>query len=46
MVSFDEACYDASHFLQLLANWQFRFLVAGAFLYVAWPVLEMYLRTI
>ncbi len=28
------------------ANLQFRFLIAGAVLYVAWHVLEMYLRTI
>jgi len=27
-----------------LGHWQFRLLVAGAFLYVAWHVLEMYLR--
>ncbi len=27
-----------------LAHWQFRFLVVGAVLYVAWHVLKMYLR--
>jgi hypothetical protein len=26
-------------------NWQFRFLITGAVLYVAWHVLEMYIRT-
>ena len=30
----------------LYANLQFRFLIAGAVLYVAWHVLEMYLRTL
>lgn len=27
-------------------HWQFRFLVAGAVLYVAWHILEMYLNTV
>ena len=37
---------DQSSKANRFANLQFRFLVAGAVLYVAWHILEMYLRTI
>lgn len=37
---------DQSSKANIFANLQFRFLVAGAVLYVTWHVLEMYLRTI
>ena len=37
---------DQSNKANLFANLQFRFLIAGAILYVAWHVFEMYLRTV
>jgi len=37
---------DQSSKANKFANLQFRFLIAGSVLYVAWHVLEMYLRTI
>lgn len=36
---------DHSDKAKQYANWQFRFLIVGAVLYVAWHVIEMYLRT-
>jgi hypothetical protein len=42
----NEIFEDQSSKANRFANLQFRFLVAGAILYVAWHVLEMYLRTI
>jgi hypothetical protein len=37
---------DQSSKANLYAKLQFRFLITGAVLYVAWHVLEMYLRTV
>jgi len=37
---------DQSNKANFFANLQFRFLISGAVLYIAWHVFEMYLRTI
>lgn len=40
-----EAMESNSDHANRFAHWQFRLLVAGGVLYVAWHILEMYLRT-
>jgi hypothetical protein len=40
-----QAIEDNSNRANRLAHMQFRFLIAGAIMYIAWHVLKMYLRT-
>jgi len=41
-----EAIEYNSHWANRFGHWQFRFLVAGAVFYIAWHVLEMFLRSV